>query len=298
MDRLQGTLTALVTPFRNEEPDLPALQRFVRHQISSGIHGLVPCGTTGEAATLTSDEMVDVIQTVARIAGDELPVVAGTGSNDTSKTIQMTRRVSQIPHVDAALVVTPYYNKPSQQGLYNHFKSVADQGELPVVLYNVPSRTGRFLEVDTVCELANHENVVAIKEASGDPSVATRLIREVGDEIDVLSGDDFTTLPLMAVGGQGCISVASNVDPHSMSRLTEYALDNQFPEARQLHHQLFPVFEKLFARPNPVPAKVWAHLEHEFAPEVRPPLRWPSESFVSEVKTFIRNYSDSREARK
>ncbi len=288
--RLEGALTALITPFDDGDVDLEAYRRLVDRQLEGGIDGLVPCGTTGEAATMSKEEQLSVIRTAAETADDQVPVVAGTGTNDTEKTIERTRAVSAIDGVDAALVVTPYYNKPNQEGMYRHFVEVADRGELPVVLYNVPSRTGVSLEAETVGRLAEHDDIVAIKEASGDMRLVSRIIEETGDDLQVLSGDDFTTYPLVALGGQGCISVVSNLEPGTMSALVHRALEGDRERARKIHQKIQPLARMLFAEPNPVPTKVAASVLGWCEPDVREPLYTPSEEFRALMENFLDEY--------
>lgn len=288
---IRGAYTALITPFRHGEVDLEALKALVERQIAGGIHGLVPCGTTGEAATMSQAEQLRVIRTVAEVADGRVPVIAGTGSNDTKKTIAYTQQVAQIEGVDAALVVVPYYNKPDQEGLFRHFTSVADQGGLPVVLYNVPGRTVTSLAPATVGRLARHDNIVAIKEATGDLKFDTEVIAEVGEHISVLSGDDFTTFPLIACGGTGCISVVSNLDPTVMSQLCEAALSGDYARARQLHLKIQPLARALFSAPNPMPTKTIAAMLDWCDPEVRGPLYEASDAQRAALGEVLKNYS-------
>jgi 4-hydroxy-tetrahydrodipicolinate synthase len=287
---LEGAFTALITPFDGHSIDHDAYTELVDRQIEGGIDGLVPCGTTGEAATMSKDEMLSVIRTCADAADGRVPVVAGTGSNDTRKTIETTRAASEISGVDAALVVTPYYNKPDQEGMYRHFIEVADNGGLPVVLYNVPSRTGVSLTAETVARLAKHDNIIGIKEASADMTLVTRIADDAGDKLQLMSGDDFTTYPLVSIGGTGCISVVSNLDPATMSELVEAADTGDVERARELHQKIQPLGRMLFAKPNPVPTKVAASLLGWCEPDVRPPLYLPSEDFADLMEDMLEDY--------
>jgi 4-hydroxy-tetrahydrodipicolinate synthase len=287
---LEGAFTALITPFDGHSIDHDAYAELVDRQIEGGIDGLVPCGTTGEAATMSKDDMLSVIRTCADAAAGRVPVVAGTGSNDTRETIETTRAVSEISGVDAALVVTPYYNKPDQEGMYRHFKEVADNGGLPVVLYNVPSRTGVSLTAETVARLAKHDNIVGIKEASADMTLVTRIADDAGDNLQLMSGDDFTTYPLVSIGGTGCVSVVSNLDPGTMSELVETADNGDVDRARELHQKIQPLARMLFAKPNPVPTKVAASLLGWCEPDVRPPLYLPSEDFADLMEDMLEDY--------
>ena len=287
---LRGAFTALITPFRDGKVDVAALEELVERQIDGGIDGLVPCGTTGESATMSADEQLTVIRTVAEAAHGRVPVVAGTGSNDTRKSVAFTRKVAEIDGVDAALVVVPYYNKPDQEGLYRHFTTVADEGGLPVVLYNVPGRTVRSLTPETVGRLAKHDNIVAIKEATGDLRFDTEVLEQVDGNIQVLSGDDFTTFPLLACGGTGCVSVLSNVDPTVMSQMCQAALDGNLEQARELHMRIQPLARALFSAPNPVPTKAIASMLGWCKAEVRGPLYETSPQHLQTLEKAIRDY--------
>ena len=284
----RGAYTALITPFNQDgSVDLEGLRALVRRQIDGGIDGLVPCGTTGEAATMTEDERMSVIETVADEAGDEVPIIAGTGTNDTRATVAFTRRVANIHGVDAALVVTPYYNKPGQEEMLRHFREVADEGGLPVVLYNVPSRTGVSLTADTVAELAQHNAIVAIKEASADLALDTAIRAATPDDFALLSGDDFTTFPLVAIGGQGCISVVSNLAPGKMSQMCHAALQGDFETAREIHLAIQPLARALFSKPNPIPTKAAAHMLGWCGPTLRGPLYEPGDDFKAELRKAL-----------
>lgn len=287
---LRGAYTALITPFRDGEVDVEALRALVKRQIDGGIHGLVPCGTTGEAATMSTDEQLLVIRTVVEAAEGRVPIVAGTGSNDTRKTVEYTRKVAEIDGVDAALVVVPYYNKPDQEGLFRHFTQVADEGGLPVVLYNVPGRTVRSFTPDTVGRLAEHDNIVAIKEATGDMTFDTEVLEAVDGKIDVLSGDDFTTFPLLACGGTGCVSVVSNLDPAAMSKMCDAALEGDYETARRLHMKIQPLARALFSAPNPVPTKTIASKLGWCASDVRAPLYDVSDDVRATLETIASDY--------
>lgn len=288
--KIQGAYTALITPFCDGAVDHAALRDIVERQIELGINGLVPCGTTGETATMTEDEQVAVIETVVQVARGRVPVIAGTGSNDTARTIRHTRRVSEIPGVAAALVVTPYYNKPGQNALVRHFQEVADEGGLPVVLYNVPGRTGVSMTPETVARLAAHGRILAIKEATGDMILATRIREACGDDIVLLSGDDFTTFPFLAVGGVGCISVVSNLDPAGVSKMCAHAAADEWGAARELHYRMQPLARALFSDANPVPVKIGASMLGLCTPELRPPLYAPTAEVSDAVRVALRNH--------
>ncbi|HUU00559.1 MAG TPA: 4-hydroxy-tetrahydrodipicolinate synthase [Myxococcota bacterium] len=269
----KGPLTALVTPFKDGALDIDSLRRLVERQIAGGISGLVACGTTGEAAAMSMEEKLLVIRQVSEQTAGRVPVIAGTGSNNTKATIEMTRKAAALK-IDGVLVVTPYYVKPTQAGLIDHFARVAKVGP-PVVAYNVPGRTGVSLTPASVAELARLENVVALKEASGDLKLDALMIRaqrESGGELAIFSGDDFTFLPLLALGGRGCISVVSNVAPGRMAEMYSKFESGDLEGARKIHFDLLPLTEALFLESNPIPVKAAMAMLGECGPEIRPPL--------------------------
>jgi 4-hydroxy-tetrahydrodipicolinate synthase len=257
---LRGAFTALVTPFtRDGELDERALQGLLERQLAGGIDGLVPVGTTGEAPTLSADERDRVIEmTVQAVhahgSAGRVPVVAGTGSNDTRASIAATRRAAALG-ADAALVVAPYYNKPDQRMLEAHYRAIADEGGLPVVVYNVPGRTGVNIAADTVLRLAEHERIIGLKEAAGDLEQIMTIVRDRPDGFAVMCGDDSWTLALLGVGGDGVISVASNEVPDVMARLCAAARGGDWTTARTLHERYLPLMRLNFVSPNPVPVK-------------------------------------------
>lgn len=251
----KGVYTALITPFnRDGSVDREALKDLVEFQISEGISGLVPVGTTGESPTVSHDENVDIVRIVVEQAKKRVPVIAGTGSNCTDEAVGMTRRARDIG-ADATLQVAPYYNKPSSEGFYRHFTAIADQGGLPVIVYNIPGRTGKNIDNDTMLRLAAHPGIAAVKEASGDLAQVMDLYRRKPESFDILSGDDNLGLPIIALGGTGIISVASNIIPGQMEKLVKLANDGDFARARELHYQLLPLFKTLFIETNPIPVK-------------------------------------------
>jgi len=252
---LRGCGTAIVTPFRRDGSlDLDGLRRLVRFQLREGIHFLVPCGTTGETPTLEPDEYLAVIRTVIEEVEGRIPVVPGVTGNSTAKVVGMAREVAALG-VQAILSAAPYYNKPTQEGLYQHFKAIAEAAGIPVVLYNVPGRTSSNIEPATVARLARIPNIVAIKEASGSITQQMDLLAQAPPAFRVLSGDDAFTFPLMALGGKGIISVASNEIPGPMSRLAQLMLDGKIEEARRLHFELLPLMQVNFIESNPIPVK-------------------------------------------
>jgi 4-hydroxy-tetrahydrodipicolinate synthase len=268
---LEGAMTALVTPMRDGKVDFDAYTKLVEWQIASGIDALVAVGTTGESATLDFDEHIAVIAHTVKISAGRVPVIAGAGGNATAEALELTRR-SADAGADALLHVTPYYNRPNQDGLFRHFEAVAKSTTLPVILYNVPTRTGCDMLADTVVRLAAIDNIVAIKEATGSLSRATDLIARVGNKIAVLSGDDATAFPLYAVGAKGVISVVSNVAPARMAEMWDAAAAGNWSRAREIHYQLRVLNHLLFAEPSPAPTKACLHMMGRMGPELRPPI--------------------------
>ncbi len=268
---LSGTWTALITPFRDGEIDEPALRGLVEGNITGGVSGLVACGTTAETPTLSSTESDRVIEIVIEQAAGRVPVMVGTGTNDTRSTLERTRRAQQMGAA-AALIVMPYYNRPTQEGLYQHIAHVAANCDLPIVLYNVPGRTGSDIQAATVARLAQLPTVIGIKEATGNVDRASEIIRLCGPDFAVLSGDDSLTLPIMAVGGRGVISVVSNIAPAAMSALTLAALGGDFLRARTIHHEMLELCGAMFVETNPVPVKAAAAQLGLTTAEVRLPM--------------------------
>ena len=252
---LTGAITALATPFRGKDVSFGDLKKLVEHQIRGGIDGIVPVGTTGESPTLSSEEHLDVISATIEYARGRVPVIAGTGSNSTAEALDYTR-LSDEAGADAVLVVTPYYNKPSQEGLYRHYAALGDATDLPIILYSIPSRCSVEIGVPLVERLrAKYPNIRWIKEAGGSVDRVDQLKRALGNDITVLSGDDSLTLAFMASGAEGVISVASNLVPREISALVRFARQNDFASATKLHRKLYPLFKALFIEPNPVPLK-------------------------------------------
>lgn len=264
-----GSWVALATPFRDGEVDYSALEGLISWHIEAGTTGLVACGTTAETPTLDADEYRSVMEFVIRQARDRLPVIAGTGSNDTRRSVAATRLACELG-AQGALVVVPYYNKPNQEGLYWHFKTIAAEGGLPVMLYNVPGRTGGELAIETIVRLAEVERIVAIKEASQDIDRTSRILTQC--DLAVLSGNDSMTLPILALGGQGVVSVAANIVPQTIAELWRAASEGDFESARRTHAEAFPLFEALFVEPNPIPLKAALEMLGRSTDEVRLPL--------------------------
>ena len=269
--QLRGLFVATTTPLAGDRFDRDVSSRHLDYLIENGIDGIVACGTTGEAATLTKRERKEVIGHTVQIAAGRVPVVAGVGTNSTAETIRLAADALAIG-ADALLIVTPYYNKPPQAGLLLHYEAIADETGAPIVVYNVPSRTGVSIDVDTMAELSWRDEIVAIKEATGDIRFGADMVAACRDRVAVLSGDDFTALGLMAVGGIGSISVVANVAPRHTARLVHAALDGDFEQARALHHELVPLIDDLFALSNPIPVKQAVSLLGFGNADVRLPL--------------------------
>lgn len=266
-----GSLVAIVTPFKNGKLDERALGDLIEWQITSGTHGIVPCGTTGESATLTHAEHDRVVAFTVEVVRRRVPVVAGTGSNSTEEAIALTKH-AKAAGVDGALLITPYYNKPTQEGLFLHYKAVAEAVDLPLVVYNIPGRTGVNMMPATIARLTICPTVVAIKEGSGSVQQASEIIQLCGDRLTVLAGDDALTLPMMAVGGKGVITVTANLLPAKMAQLVNAFRDGRLEAARAMHYELYPLFTALFYETNPIPVKEALHLMGKIASEIRLPL--------------------------
>ncbi len=254
MEKYHGAITAIVTPFIDGKVDEQGFVDLINFQIDKGIHGIVPCGTTGESATLGFDEHKRVIEIAVQTVAGRVPVVAGTGANNTLEAIEFTESAKE-SGADAVLSVVPYYNKPSQQGMFEHFKTVAETVDIPMFLYNVPGRTVVNMLPETVARLAEVENIIGIKEACGSLEQISDVIRFCPDDFILLSGDDFTSMPTVFVGGKGVISVCSNIVPDMMATMMEAALEGNLAKARELHFSLFPLMKTMFGCPSPAPAK-------------------------------------------
>jgi 4-hydroxy-tetrahydrodipicolinate synthase len=266
-----GSLVAIVTPFRNGKVDERAFGDLIEWQIANGTNGIVPCGTTGESATLTHDEHHRVVRLTVEVAKGRVPVIAGTGSNSTDEAISLTRHAKDAG-ADGALLITPYYNKPTQEGLYRHYKAVAEAVDMPLVLYNIPGRTGVNMLPATVARLAVMKNIVGIKEGSGSVQQASYIAQACGDRLTVLSGDDPLTLPMMAVGAKGVITVTANVMPKEMAQLVASFQAGRIDEARRIHFALSALFAALFYETNPIPVKEALGMMGKIDPELRLPM--------------------------
>ena len=266
-----GALSALITPFRDGAVDERALREIVEWQIQSGVDGVVACGSTGESATLTHAEHQQVIKTVVDQARKRVPVLAGTGSNATAEAIRLTVFAREV-RADGALMISPYYNKPTQEGIYKHYKAIAASVDLPIIVYNIPGRTGSNILPETFARLCDVKQVVGIKEASGSMDQVSDILRLCGDRLTILSGDDSATLPLMAIGAKGVIATITNVMPREMHELAAAALADDFGRAREIHFKMLPLMRALFQETNPIPVKQACAYLGKSTNEVRMPL--------------------------
>jgi len=285
----QGSLVALVTPFRDGKVDEATLKELVEFQIKNGTDAIVPCGTTGESPTLDHDEHNRVVDIVITAVNKRIPVVAGTGSNSTAEAISLTKHAKQAG-ADGALIVLPYYNKPTQKGLTEHCRAIADAVDLPLILYNIPGRTGVNMLPETVAQLADHPNIVGMKEATGNLEQMTQDIVLCGDKLSFLSGDDTLTLPLMAVGGRGIISVVANIVPRDVADMTHAFLNGDWKRARELHLKLFPLSQAMFIETNPIPVKTALAMMGKIREEFRLPLCPMTEANRKKLETALRAY--------
>jgi 4-hydroxy-tetrahydrodipicolinate synthase len=266
-----GSLVAIVTPFRKGRVDEKALGDLIDWQIAAGTQGIVPCGTTGESATLSHAEHERTVAFTVEAARRRVPVIAGAGSNSTDEAIALTKHAKQAG-ADGALLITPYYNKPTQEGLFRHYKAVADAVDLPLVLYNIPGRTGVNMLPATIARLASCRTIVGVKEGSGSVQQASEIIQACGDRLSVLAGDDVLTLPILALGGKGVITVTANIAPADMARLVDSFLAGRVEEARKVHYKLAPLFAALFYETNPIPVKEALTMMGKIDGELRLPL--------------------------
>src|SRR5437868_982620 len=292
----RGTFTAVVTPFRNGDVDFAAFEKLAEAQMAAGISGAIAVGTTGESPTLTHDEKHDVIEHTIKIAKGRCQVIAGAGTNSTRDSIEATR-FAEKAGADGALLVAPYYNKPSQEGLFRHFKAIADATKLPIMLYNIPGRCSVDIVPNTVVRLAeNCRNIVSIKEASGSVERVGELRRRLPKEFTILSGDDSLVLPFMAVGAVGVVSVASNLYPAEVCALVRACESGDFKSAENLHRKMFPLFKDLFIEPNPVPAKTALAWRGAMSAEVRLPLCEMSEANQTRLRKTLEAFEGEASA--
>ena len=285
----RGAITALVTPFKNGQVDEDALRNLIEFQIANGVDGLVPCGTTGESPTLSHDEHDRVIEMTIDAAKKRVPVIAGTGSNSTAEALRLTKHAYEAG-ADGALIACPYYNKPTQEGLYQHFELIAKNIPIPIIPYNIPGRTGINMSPELIARLAKISNIVGIKEASGSIKQMSDVINLCGKDFAVLSGDDIFTLPLMAIGGAGVISVVSNVAPADMAGLVDVFLAGDMAGAKDLHYKMSALMDALFIEVNPIPVKAALALMGKIEYEYRLPLCKMAEANFEKLKKVMINY--------
>ena len=267
----RGSMVAIVTPFRDGRVDYAALDTIVERQIEGGQKAILPCGSTGESATLSHEEHAEVVRAVVAKAAGRVPVVAGTGSNSTAEAIHLTREAEKAGAA-GALLISPYYNKPTQDGIYEHYKAVAEAVSVPLITYNIPGRTASTIETSTLARLAEIENIVAVKEATGSLDRVMDVIAACGDKMAVLSGDDPLTLPMIALGAQGLISTSANVVPREIADLTDFCLEGRWDEARAIQYRLLPLMRALFLETNPIPVKAAVAMLGLCQDELRLPL--------------------------
>lgn len=291
----KGSYVAMVTPFRDGKLDEEGIRSLVEFHIENGTHGIVACGTTGESATLSHEEHDRVVELVIEQVGGRIPVIAGSGSNSTAEAVQRTRFAMRAG-ADGALLVAPYYNKPTQEGLYKHFHAIAESTDIPIVLYNVPGRTVVQIAPDTVARLAEIPHIAGIKEATGNLANCCDIISRAPDDFIVLSGDDFVTLPMMAMGAVGTISVTANVAPADVSQMCQAQLDGDAARARKLHYKMWELNHMMFCETNPIPAKATLAIMGRIALEYRLPLCAPSDANMRRLEAFTRKYGLIEEA--
>ena len=286
---LTGVFPAMCTPFHDDADrsiDFETLRADAQRLEAAGVDGLVPAGSTGESATMTHDEHVEVVEAVID-AVDDVPVIAGTGSNNTREALSLSRRAADAG-ADGLLLISPYYNVPEQRGLVEHFRTIADEVDCPQIVYNVPSRTGQNIEPATIAELASHPNIAGYKAASGDMGQISEVIERTRDEeLAVLSGDDGMTVPMLSVGGHGCISVAANVEPERTAAMIGAGLSGDFERARELHHELGPLFRELFVETNPIPVKEAMRIRGYGPAHVRQPLSRLADEYVDGLEAIL-----------
>jgi len=286
----KGSITAIVTPFKNGKIDEKKLRELIDFQIKNGTSGIVPCGTTGESATLNFDEHESVIQITIEQAGKRVPVIAGTGSNSTEEAIMLTKQAASAG-ADASLQVSPYYNRPTQKGLYEHFKAIARSVKIPIILYNIAGRTGVNIEPETIAKLTRDcPNIVAIKEASGSLDQMSRIKQLCPKDFDLISGDDGLTLPVLSIGGTGIISVVANIVPRDVADLVSAFEKGEIKKARELHYKLLPLIKAVFLETNPIPIKTAMGLLGMCEPDLRLPMCSMSENNLEKLKVALKDY--------
>ena len=287
---IHGSIVAIVTPFKNGKVDEDALRELIEFQIENGTHGIVPCGTTGESPTLSHEEHEYVIEVTVQAVNGRVPVIAGTGSNSTKEAIRLTRFAKEIG-ADAALVVVPYYNKPTQEGLYQHFMQIASQVDIPIILYNIPGRSVVNLAPETIARLAcDFKNIVGVKEAAGSIPQASKILQLCGMDFLVLSGEDALNYPLLSIGAQGFITVTANIAPGDVAELYNSFSKGDIQKARDLHYKLMPLNDALFIETNPIPIKAALSMMDKIKYEYRLPLCEMSDVNFETLKSALKNY--------
>ena len=287
---IHGSCVAIVTPFKKGKLDEKAFENLIEFQINNGTHAIVPCGTTGESPTLSHSEHEQVIKLAIDISNKRIPIIAGTGSNCTDEAISLTK-FAQSAGADACLLVVPYYNKPTQVGLYSHFKTISDSADIPLILYNIPGRTGINLLPTTVANLNEDcSNIIGIKEASGSVTQATEVLSLCGNDFILLSGEDSLNFPLLTIGGKGFITVTANIAPRDVSNLYEFFISGKYEEAKSLHYKLLPLNDSLFLETNPIPIKKALNLMGMIEDEIRSPLCSMSDSNEVKLKNSLKYY--------
>jgi 4-hydroxy-tetrahydrodipicolinate synthase len=287
---IHGSIVAIVTPFKNGKIDEKSLQDLIEFQIENGTHGIVPCGTTGESPTLSHEEHEYVVELTVKAVKKKVPVVAGTGSNSTQEAIRLTKFAEKVG-ADGALIVVPYYNKPTQEGLYLHFKQIASEVKIPIILYNIPGRSGVNINPETIARLARDcKNIIGVKEASGSLQQASKILYLCGMDFVLLSGEDVINFPLLAIGGKGFITVTANIAPRDVAELYNSFTRGESNRARELHYKLFPLNEAMFLETNPIPVKVALSIMGKVRDEFRLPLCSISPGNLQKLKAAIKEY--------
>jgi len=291
MDRkkFQGCFTALITPFTSNGIDESAYKKFIEWQIAQGIHGVVPCGTTGESPTISEKEQERLIEFCVKTVAKRVPVIAGTGSNCTSEAVHMTKYAAKVG-ADAVLVVTPYYNRPTNKGVYLHYKAISECANIPIILYNIAGRTGKNIEPDLMAKLAGIKNIIGVKEASGNLEQMKRIREVCPKDFLLISGDDALTLPILSMGGVGIISVASNIVPRDVAELVNFFNKGDKAKTQTIHTRLLPLIEALFVETNPIPVKTAASLMGLCSGVMRLPMCEMEESNLAKLKEALKSY--------
>ncbi|MEW6685246.1 MAG: 4-hydroxy-tetrahydrodipicolinate synthase [Candidatus Edwardsbacteria bacterium] len=284
-----GSFVALITPFKNDRIDEETLRKLIDFHLINKTSGIISCATTGESPTIEPEEWKRILEIIVNKTKGKMKVIAYTGTNNTKKTVEKTKEAKSIG-ADACLIVTPYYNKPTQEGLYQHFKTIAKTVNIPILIYNVPSRTGVSIEPKTIARLAEMKNIVGIKEASGNLDQVTQIAQLCGEKFSVLSGDDSLTLPMLSVGAKGVISVVANIAPKETAEMIEFFENGNLEKAKEIHHRLFPLVKALFLETNPIPVKAACELMRLCSGELRLPLVKMSEKNLEILKTEMEKF--------